>query len=82
MPALLSDNNRASAEPRRPSVPSAAASAAPPSKQGESNFLEKREMAKKAEAELENSVSSRVDMSAKLEQDSMEGVDEREWVRL
>ena len=38
-------------------------------------------MAKKAEAELEHSVSSRVDVSGKLEQDTMEGVDESEWVK-
>ena len=41
----------------------------------------KKEIAKKAEASLEQSVSSLVDVSAKLEQDSMEGVDEKDWVR-
>ena len=40
----------------------------------------KGEMAKKAEAKLEESVSNMVDVSAKLEQDQMEGVDEKEWV--
>ena len=40
-----------------------------------------REMAKKAEEGLENSVSNLVDISTKLEQDNMEtGVDEKEWV--
>ena len=83
MPALISDNNRSSAasmDSKRTSVASQPQSR-PPSKQEESNFLEKREMAKKAEAELEHSVSSRVDVSGKLEQDTMEGVDESEWVK-
>jgi coronin-7 len=39
-----------------------------------------REMAKKAEEGLEQSVSNLVDISTKLEQDNMEtGVDEKEW---
>merc|ERR1711874_343387 len=39
-----------------------------------------REMAKKAEEGLEQSVSNLVDISTKLEQDQMEtGVDEKEW---
>ena len=74
MPALLSDNNRGSEQPQ--------------SKQQKSNFPAKpepkptgKEASKKAEADLENSVSSRVDTSTKLEQDSMEGVDEKEWVK-
>ena len=42
-----------------------------------------REMAKKAEEGIENSVSNLVDISTKLEQDNMEtGVDEKEWVSL
>ena len=42
-----------------------------------------REMAKKAEEGLEESVSKLVDISTKLEQDQMEtGVDEKEWVSL
>ena len=79
MPALLSDNNRGSAAQEPHSRPQ--------SKQQKSNFpatekkLTGKEATKQAEAELENSVSNRVDMTAKLEQDSMEGVDENEWVR-
>jgi len=39
-----------------------------------------REMAKKAEEDMEQSVSKLVDISTKLEQDQMEsGVDEKEW---
>ena len=41
-----------------------------------------KEATKQAEADLENSVSNRVETTAKLEQDSMEGVDENEWVRI
>ena len=81
MPALLSDNNRGSAaqEPH---------SSRPQSKQQKSNFpamakkLTGKEATKQAEADLENSVSNRVETTAKLEQDSMEGVDENEWVRI
>ena len=35
---------------------------------------------KKAEADLEKHVSDMIGTSEKLEQDAMEGVDEKEWV--
>ncbi len=41
-----------------------------------------REETKKKEADIENAVSSTVVVSDQLEQDKMEGVDEKEWVRL
>lgn len=47
---------------------------------GSGQIQASREMAKKAEEGLEQSVSNLVDISTKLEQDNMEtGVDEKEW---
>ena len=37
---------------------------------------------KQAEANIEKSVSSMVETSQKLEQDDMEGVDEKEWGKI
>ena len=51
----------------------------PPSIGGANSFA--REMAKKKEADIENSVSEIMGgVTDKLEQDKMEGVDEKEWV--
>ena len=60
---------------------SAATAAAQGSAGGALQTKANREMAKKAESGLEESVSNLVDVSTKLEQDQMEsGVDEKEWV--
>lgn len=41
-----------------------------------------REMSKQKEQDIENSVSTMMgDMDLKLEQDDMEGADEKDWVR-
>jgi len=78
MLALSGSNNNNSSRPtsKQQELASNFSTPAVPSGQIQAS----REMAKKAEEGLEQSVSNLVDISAKLEQDHMEtGVDEKEW---